>query len=126
MKKNNRSGKIALIISVIISFSVAYVSSAINVALPYIAQSFNLDSIFLGWIASAYLLFSAILLIPFGKLADMYGRKRIITYGVIIFILANLISALSISGTMLLISRIIIAIGSAMIIGNVYSLIASV
>lgn len=126
MKEKKNFGKIALILSVIVSFQVAYVSSAINVALPYIAQTFNLDSVFLGWIASAYLLFSAILLIPFGKLADMYGRKRIITYGVIIFILANLISAFSISGTMLLISRIIIAIGSAMIIGNVYSLIASV
>lgn len=115
----------ALTVSVIVSFVVAYVSSAINVALPYIGQSFTLDSVFLGWIASAYLLFSAILLIPFGKLADMYGKKLIIKYGTIIFTIAILLSALSNSGMMLLISRIMVAVGSAMIIGNVYSLIAS-
>lgn len=126
MKDQNHSRKIALIVGVIVNFLVTYVSSATNIALSHISLTFSLDSVFLGWITSSYLLFTAILLIPFGKLGDMYARKRIISYGIIIFVLANFISAISISGTMLLISKIITAIGSAMIIGNVYSLIASV
>lgn len=116
----------ALLVSIIVSFLVTYVSSAINIALPDIAQTFSLNSVFLSWIPTSYLLFSAIFLIPFGKVADIYGKKRIITYGIIIFILASLLSAISSSGTMLLISRIFQALGSSMIYGNVYSLIASV
>jgi len=116
----------ALLVSIIVSFLVTYVSSAINIALSDIAQTFSLNAIFLSWIPTSYLLFSAIFLIPFGKIADIYGKKRIITYGIIIFTLASFISAISNSGTMLLISRIFQALGSAMIYGNVYSLIASV
>ena len=116
----------ALLVSIIVSFLVTYVSSAINIALPDIAQTFSLNAIFLSWIPTSYLLFSAIFLIPFGKIADIYGKKRIITYGIIIFTLASFISAISNSGTILLISRIFQALGSAMIYGNVYSLIASV
>jgi MFS family permease len=124
---SNRSiERYALAISILISFLVAYVSSAINIALPEIASTFSLNSLYLTWIPTSYLLFSAILLIPFGKIADIYGKKRIISYGLIIFVLASLASALSVSGNMLLISRIFQAIGSAMIYGNVYSLLASV
>jgi len=127
MVSSNRSiERYALALSVLISFLVAYVSSAINIALPEIATTFSLNSVYLTWIPTSYLLFSAIFLIPFGKIADIYGKKRIISYGLIIFVLASITSALSVSGNMLLISRIFQAIGSAMIYGNVYSLLASV
>jgi MFS family permease len=127
MVSSNRSiERYALALSVLISFLVAYVSSAINIALPEIATTFSLNSVYLTWIPTSYLLFSAIFLIPFGKIADIYGKKRIILYGLIIFVLASITSAISVSGNMLLISRIFQAIGSAMIYGNVYSLLASV
>jgi MFS family permease len=126
MKDRGSLKNYALLVSIIVSFLVTYVSSAINIALPDIAQTFSLNAIFLSWIPTSYLLFSAIFLIPFGKIADIYGKKRIITYGIIIFILASFLSAISNSGTMLLISRIFQALGSSMIYGNVYSLIASV
>jgi len=125
--KSNRSvERYALAVSVLISFLVTYVTSAINIALPDIATTFSLNSLYLTWIPTSYLLFSAIFLIPFGKIADIYGKKHIIIFGLIIFVLASVTSALSVSGNMLLISRIFQAIGSAMIFGNVYSLLASV
>jgi MFS family permease len=80
MKDRGSLKNYALLVSIIVSFLVTYVSSAINIALPDIAQTFSLNAIFLSWIPTSYLLFSAIFLIPFGKIADIYGKKRIITY----------------------------------------------
>lgn len=118
--------KYALLVSVLVSFLVSYISSSINIALPQIALEFTLDSIFLGWIPTSYLLFTGIFLIPFGKIADIYGKKKVITCGVIIFTGASFLSALAPTGDILLASRILQALGGSMIFGNVYSLIASV
>jgi len=125
-KNNGSTKKYVLLISIIVSFLVPYTSSSINIALPEIGKTFLLNSIFLGWITSSYLLFTGIFLIPFGKIADIYGKKKIITFGIIIFILGSFASALAPSSNILLTSRIIQSLGSAMIFGNVYSLIASV
>ncbi|MFO7996464.1 MAG: hypothetical protein R6U93_04875, partial [Dehalococcoidia bacterium] len=43
-------------------------------ALPSIGKDLSLDAVTLGWIATAYLLSSAVLLVPFGRIADIYGR----------------------------------------------------
>lgn len=89
----------------------SYISSSINIALPQIALEFALNSIFLGWIPTVYLLFTGIFLIPFGKIADIYGKKRVIAYGVIIFTVASFVSALAPNGDILLASRILQALG---------------
>ncbi|BDZ67625.1 MFS transporter [Methanobacterium ferruginis] len=125
-KTNGSTKKYVLLISIIASFLVPYISSSINIALPQIGNAFALNSIFLGWITTSYLLITGIFLIPFGKIADIYGKKKIITWGIIIFTLGSLASAFSPSGDILLLSRVIQSVGSAMIFGNVYSLIASV
>lgn len=118
--------KYVLLVSILVSFLVPYISSSVNIALPDIGKTFALNSILLGWIPSLYLLFNGILLIPFGKIADIYGKKKIITYGIIVFTLASLMSAIAPSSTILFISRILQGIAAAMIFANVYSLIASV
>ena len=125
-KTNGPTKKYVLLISIIVSFLVPYISSSINIALPEIGNAFTLNSIFLGWITTSYLLITGIFLIPFGKIADIYGKKKVITWGIIIFTLGSFSSAMAPSGGMLLLSRVIQSVGSAMIFGNVYSLIASV
>jgi len=118
--------KYVLLVSILVSFLVPYISSSVNIALPEIGKTFALNSILLGWIPSLYLLFNGILLIPFGKIADIYGKKKIITYGLIIFTLASFMSAMAPSSAILFTSRILQGIAAAMIFANVYSLIASV
>jgi MFS family permease len=125
-KTKGSTKKYVLLISIIVSFLVPYTSSSVHIALPEIGKTFLLNSIFLGWITSSYLLVTGIFLIPFGKIADIYGKKKVITYGIIIFTLGGFLSAFAPSGDILLISRVIQSLGSAMIFGNVYSLIASV
>ena len=44
-----------------------------------------MNAVLLGWVATAYLLAAAMFLVPFGRLADIHGRKRVFTYGTVTF-----------------------------------------
>jgi EmrB/QacA subfamily drug resistance transporter len=116
----------ALIAAVLSSFLTPFMDSATNVALPAISQEFAMDAITLTWIRTAYLLAAAMLLVPFGKLADIYGRKRIFTYGTVVFTFATLLIGFSTSSTMLLSLRVLQGFGSAMIFGTGVAILTSV
>jgi EmrB/QacA subfamily drug resistance transporter len=103
----------ALFVTTLAVFLPPFGVSSVNIALPLIAQEFQMDAILLGWVTTAYLLVSAVFLVPFGKVADMYGRKRIFTYGILTFTLASLGSCISNSAAMLICFRILQGIGSA-------------
>ena len=62
---------------------------------PAIAAQFNADAVTLGWITSAYIVSAALFIVPFGRLADIFGRKKIFVLGVLIFTVASLASALA-------------------------------
>jgi len=102
-----------LIITTIASFLVPFMTSSITVALPAIGSAYSMNVITLGWVSTAYMLASASLLVPFGKIADMYGRRRIFVLGVFVFTVGSALSAVSVSGPMLLISRAVQGVGGA-------------
>ncbi len=114
-----------LIVGILVSFLTPFVRSSINLALPALATEFDLSAVFLTWISTVYLLVNAILYIPFGRIGDIYGRKRIFQYGLIIFTVSSFISAFSTSGEMFLIFRILQAVGNAMIFANLNAMISS-
>ncbi|MDZ4171858.1 MAG: MFS transporter [Methanobacteriaceae archaeon] len=114
-----------LIVGILVSFLTPFVRSSINLALPALANEFALSAVFLTWISTIYLLVNAILYIPFGRIGDIYGRKRIFQYGLIIFTISSFISAFSISGEMFLFFRILQAIGNAMVFANLNAMISS-
>ena len=105
--------KVVLFVTTIASFVSPFGMSSVNIALPSIEKEFQMNAILLSWVMTAYLLTSAMFLVPFGKIADIYGRKRIFTYGILIFTLASLGSAVSNSATMLICSRILQGVGAA-------------
>ena len=72
---------IALTIASISSFITPFMLSSINIALPVIGKEFKTDAVLLSWVATSYLLAAAVALVPFGKLADIYGRKIIFKDG---------------------------------------------
>jgi len=100
--------------------------TSINIALPVIGKEFSIDAVLLNWVVTSYILASSMFLIPFGKLADIYGRKKIYTYGFIVFIIGSLLSALSTSATLLIFFRFFQGIGGAMIISTGLAIITSV
>jgi EmrB/QacA subfamily drug resistance transporter len=105
----------ALVIVIISSFLTPFMSSAINIALPAIGNEFIADAVLLSWIPASFLLVSAIFAVPFGRIADIYGMKKIFIYGMIIFTIGSFLSAISFSATSLIAFRVIQGIGSAMI-----------
>jgi EmrB/QacA subfamily drug resistance transporter len=116
----------ATVVAALSSFLSPFMSSSVNIALPAIGQEFSLDTVLLGWVTSAYLLSAAMCLVPFGKIADIHGRKRIFTYGIGFYTLASLLCALSTSGAMLIVSRALQGIGSAMVFGTGVAILTSV
>jgi len=115
-----------LIIGILVSFLTPFVRASINLALPTLAVEFDLSAVFITWVSTIYLLVNAILYIPFGRMGDIYGRKRIFQYGLIIFTISSFIAAFSVSGEMFLFVRIFQAIGNAMIFANLNAMISSV
>jgi len=107
------------------SFLNPFMGASINIAIPQIGEQFSMNATSLSWVAMAFLLSSAVFLVPFGKMADIVGRKKIFLLGNIIVTIASIVCALSISGTMLIISRMLQGIGSAMVFGTGMALITS-
>src|SRR4030042_5545223 len=91
-----------------------FLGAAVNIALPKIGEEFSMNAITMSWVAMAFLLSSAVFLVPLGKAADMLGRKKIFLYGNCIIALSSLLCALSANGTLLIIFRTIQGFGSAM------------
>ncbi|HII91004.1 MAG TPA: MFS transporter [Methanosarcina sp.] len=118
--------QVVLLIAILAGFITPFDGSAVNIALPAIGAEFHMDAIALSWVATAYLLSSALFLVPFGKIADIYGRKKVFLYGITIFSLSSLIMTMASSSEMLIGVRVVQGIGSAMIFGTGVAIVTSV
>ncbi|MGZ7116707.1 MAG: MFS transporter [Methanobacterium sp.] len=125
--KDNKINKTAiLLIATIATFLSPFMAISINIALPTISNELAVNAILLSWISTAYLLTSAMLAVPFGRIADIYGMKKIFTYGIIILTIASFLAAISPSAELLIITRAIQGIGSAMVFVTGLAIITSV
>lgn len=115
-----------LFVASVASFITPFMGSAINIALPTIGSEFSATAMAISWVATAYLLTVAIFLIPFGRLADIYGRKRIFLSGIILFAFASLLCGLAPNINLLIFFRVLQAIGSGMIFSTSVAIITSV
>jgi len=116
----------ALLVATLASFSTPFMSSSVNIALPSIGKEFSMDAVLLNWVATSYLLAAAMFLVPFGKMADIHGRKKIFLYGISIYTFSAFLSAISTSAITLICFRILQGIGSAMIFGTGVAILTSV
>lgn len=116
----------ALIVATLSSFLGPFMGSSVNVALPSIGQEFSMGAVLLGWINTAFLLAAATFLIPFGRLGDIYGRKRIYMWGVLTFTLSSILIANSDSGMMMILYRVFQGFGSSMIFATGMPILISV
>ena len=118
--------KSALFVTAIASFATPFMGSSINIALPSIGREFAMNAVLLSWVATSYLLASAMFLVPFGKAADIYGRKKFFAYGIYIYTASSILSAIATSAYLLIIFRILQGIGGAMIFGTGVAILISV
>lgn len=123
LKSSSKS--VTLLVTTLGAFLTPYMSSAVNIALPAIGQEFDLGAVSLSWIATVYLLAAAIFLVPFGRLADIHGRKKIYTWGVAVYALSALFLANSNSEAELILFRIVEGFGAAMLFGSGVAMLTS-
>ena len=124
---DNDTIKNTVLITVMLgSFLIPFMGTSLNLALPSIQKEFLLDAVILSWIPTVFILANAALILPFGRLADIHGRKRIFLYGVITYTLASFLAAISPSGIFLLIFSFLQGVGCSMIFGTGVALISSV
>ncbi|SMB99085.1 drug resistance transporter, EmrB/QacA subfamily [Thermanaeromonas toyohensis ToBE] len=118
--------RFALIAATLASFLTPFTSSSLNLAIPSIGAEFKADAMSLNWVVSAFLLTSAAFLLPFGRLADLYGRKKIFLAGISGYTLFSLLSALAPNLLLLITFRALQGISSAMIFGTAVAILTSV
>ena len=90
-------------------------NNIVNVAIPTIQRSLHLSVSGLEWVVSSYLLTLAGLLLVGGRLADVYGRRRVFQLGLAVFTVSSLASGLADSGGVLIASRAVQGIGAALL-----------
>jgi EmrB/QacA subfamily drug resistance transporter len=121
---DTRKGSI-LLATTLASFLTAFMGSALNVALPTLGQQFSMDAVTLGWVATAYTLAIAIFLVPFGRAADIGGRRRVFTIGLISYVLITGLAALAPSGNLLLVLRVLQGVAAAAMFATSSAILSS-
>jgi EmrB/QacA subfamily drug resistance transporter len=120
------AGRIALFIAILAGFLAPFDISAVNIALPTIGAEFSLDALSLSWVSTAYLLSSALFLVPFGRIADIVGRKRIFTLGLSLFTAASLFMAYTVVPATIVPLRVVQGMGGALIYGTAVAILTAV
>jgi EmrB/QacA subfamily drug resistance transporter len=118
--------RVALVVATLGSFLTPFMGSATNVALPAIGREMRLDAVALSWVATAYLLSAAVFLVPFGKVADIHGRKRVFVGGLVVYTVTSLLCAAAPSFPWLLGGRVAQGLGGGMIFGTSVALLTSI
>jgi EmrB/QacA subfamily drug resistance transporter len=104
-----------LFVVVLSSFLVPFMLAALNVALPAMGTQFAMDAVALGWVVTAFILAAAVCMLPAGRIADLYGRKEVFLWGMLVYTLGSLFSAIAPSVGVLMASRIVNGAGAAMV-----------
>ncbi len=120
-KKNNMW--LILIATCLFTFMSTLDGSIVNIAMPMISKNLNIDMSQAEWIVSVYMITICCLLIFWGKISDIIGKVKIFKIGTFIFVIGSLFCGISSSIELLLISRIIQAIGASMTMATNYGII---
>ncbi len=117
---------VVLLIATLATFLTPFMGTSLIIALPSIGNELAVNAILLSWITTAYFLTSAMFAVPFGRIADIYGMKRIFTYGIIILTISTFLAAISPSAEFLVVTRAFQGVASAMIFVTALAIITSV
>lgn len=96
-----------------------------NIALPTLQNDLGISAANLPWVVNAYILAFGGLLLFGGRLGDLYGRRRMLQAGMVIFTIASLLVGLAQDGMSVIASRGLQGIGAALTAPNALALIAT-
>ncbi|MFT7472250.1 MAG: EmrB/QacA subfamily drug resistance transporter [Kiritimatiellia bacterium] len=118
--------KSVLVMVLLNALSVPIMLSSVNVALPAIAADLELSALSVSWIPTAFLMASAMFILVFGRLADMFGRKKIFLIGAMSVVFASLLAAAATGAVSLLGARFLQGVGAAMLYATQMAIVSSV
>jgi EmrB/QacA subfamily drug resistance transporter len=101
-------------------------SSMINIALPRLAGHFHVDMSVVEAIITCYLLMLTGLVVIFGRVADMYGRKKLYILGFAIFTIASSLCGLAPSLWLLILGRAVQGVGAALLLANGTAIVTAI
>jgi EmrB/QacA subfamily drug resistance transporter len=106
-------------------FMIMLDNTVVNVALPSIQRDLGMSLSSLEWVVSGYALSFAVLMLTGGKLADMFGRRRIFVLGLLIFTASSLACGLAPDAVFLVVARVIQGVGAALMLPATLSIITA-
>jgi EmrB/QacA subfamily drug resistance transporter len=119
MKKDESTGasrrRATLVVTISTSFMTTFTASSVNLAVPAISEQFHSSAAMIGWIITGYMLASTSFSVPFGRIADLTGRKRMLVIGIFVFSLFSGACAFAPSAEILTAFRIAQGTGGALI-----------
>jgi EmrB/QacA subfamily drug resistance transporter len=122
-KALKRSTLLAVVIS---SFMAPYLSSAVNVALPAIQEDLSATAVQLSWIAAVFVLVNAMLALPLGRASDIWGRKRMLTGGILLLTASTLVCLVVEDPRTLIALRALQGVGSSAVAVTAMAIVTSV
>ncbi|PZE61866.1 MFS transporter [Curtobacterium sp. MCLR17_044] len=117
--------RIVLVVAILASFVVGLDSSVVNVALPAIRQELGGGLVVQQWVVDAYLVTLGSLILVAGSLSDLFGRVRIITWGLVVFGIASVVCAIAPTGEVLIVARALQGVGGALVMPSALALIVA-
>jgi len=121
----SRQKRLVLAISILASFVAFLDSSVVNVALPAIKHNLGGGLVTQQWVVDAYLITLGALILLAGSLSDLFGRKRILIFGLIGFAATSILCAIAPSSTFLIITRGLQGVAGALLVPSSLALIIS-
>ncbi|ACU75319.1 drug resistance transporter, EmrB/QacA subfamily [Catenulispora acidiphila DSM 44928] len=122
-----RNGQSGVLFAMCLSLVLVVASvSALNLALPNLAVELGATNSALTWIADGYTVALAALVLPLGALGDRIGRRKVLIAGNLVFGTAAVFAAYSPTTSDLIVSRVVMGIGAAMIMPGTLSTITAV
>ena len=113
-----------LIATCLALFMVLLDSTIVNVSIPAIADGLGATFAQAEWVLNAYTLVFAAMLVTFGRLGDMFGRKRFFITGLVTFGVGSLLCGLASTAAFLVAARVVQALGAAFMMPATLSLTA--
>lgn len=114
-----------LVVACIAQFMVVLDLSIVNVALPSMKLSLGFTAVDLQWVLNAYTISFAGLLLLGGRLADIFGRRRVFIFGLLLFTGASLLGALSVNQWQVILARVLQGIGAAVVSPSTLTIITT-
>lgn len=120
-----RRWKILVILNLFVFMSTLD-GSIVNIALPVISKDLSLPIAKTEWVVSSYLIAICTLILFFGKLGDILGKIKVFKIGTVIFIIGSLLCGLSSTLSMLIIFRVLQALGASMTMANSQGIVTDI